>query len=264
LAYARAARDLRRRHRGAEYDVIHAHFGLSAYPALALRGAPHAVTLHGTDVRHARSGRLTRAILPRLDLVATVSADLAGDLPDGRRDSVAVLPCGVDLERFRRIPRAHAREALGLDPDEPCLLFPSDPARPGKRHDRAAVVAGDVRLIALGRVDPLEVPLWVNAANAVVVPSEAEGFGLAVLEALACDVPVLATPVGIHPLALEGIAGTLCAPFDATTWRAALETHLQAPDPRIDGRDRAALFSAERMARRVVAAWSELSAGPSR
>ena len=63
-------------------------------------------------------------------------------------------------------------------------------------------------------------PLWVNAANAVLVPSEREGFGLAVLEALACDVPVLATPVGITPEALEGIAGTLCAPFDAAAWRA--------------------------------------------
>ncbi len=50
-------------------------------------------------------------------------------------------------------------------------------------------------------------PLWVNAANAVLVPSEREGFGLAVLEALACDVPVLATPVGIHPEALASVAG---------------------------------------------------------
>ena len=71
------------------------------------------------------------------------------------------------------------------------------------------------------------------------MPSEREGFGLAVLEALACDVPVLATPVGIHPLALDGIAGTLCAPFAAGPWRAALAPHLEAPDPRVEGRARA-------------------------
>ena len=79
-------------------------------------------------------------------------------------------------------------------------------------------------------------PLYVNAANAVLVPSEREGFGLAVLEALACDVPVLATPVGIAPEALGGVPGTLCARFDAAAWRAALEPHLADPDPRIEGR----------------------------
>ena len=62
-------------------------------------------------------------------------------------------------------------------------------------------------LLTLGAVDPTEVPLWVNAANAVLVPSDREGFGLAVLEALACDVPVLATPVGIAPEVLRGRRG---------------------------------------------------------
>ena len=71
------------------------------------------------------------------------------------------------------------------------------------------------RCSTLGNVSPEQVPLWINAANAVLVPSEREGFGLAVLEALACNVPVLATPVGVHPQALDGVSGTLCAPFDA-------------------------------------------------
>jgi teichuronic acid biosynthesis glycosyltransferase TuaC len=261
--YARAIRALRRAHRGKDYDVIHAHFGLTAWVALTLRGAPHGVTLHGTDVRHRRSGLITRAALPLLDLVATVSADLAGELRGaGSKRQVAVLPCGVDMTRFRRLPRAAVRAQLGLDPAEPCLLFPADPARPAKRHDRAMQVADGVRLLSLGGVAPAAVPLWVNAANAVIVPSEREGFGLAVLEALACDVPVAATAVGIHPVALGDVAGTLCAEFDVDTWRAALSAHLAQADPRIAGRARAAMFSADRMARRVAAAWSDLSGVP--
>src|SRR5436190_198198 len=125
------------------YDVVHAHYGLTAWPALAVRGARRAVTLHGTDLRHPRTRRITHAAL---------------------------------------------------------------------------------------------------------VPSDTEGFGLAVLEALACDVPVLATPVGVHAQALDGVAGTLCEPFDATTWRSALQPHLDATDPRVDGREHAARFSAEHMA----------------
>jgi glycosyltransferase involved in cell wall biosynthesis len=261
--YARAARRLRREHSGRDYDVIHAHFGLTAWVALALRGAPRAVTLHGTDVRHPRSGRITRAALPLMDLVATASSELAGELRGaGTKRRVAVLPCGVDMTRFRPLPRADVRRQLGLDPDEPCLLFPADPERAVKRHDRARAVADGTRLLSLGAIAPDEVPLWINAANAVVVPSEHEGFGLAALEALACDVPVVATPVGAHPLALAGIAGTLCAPFDPGAWKEALAPHLAQPDPRVDGRARAELFSSERMARRVAAAWSELSGAP--
>jgi hypothetical protein len=79
-------------------------------------------------------------------------------------------------------------------------------------------------------------PLWVNAANAVLVTSEYEGFGLACVEALACDVPVLSTPVGIAPFALAGIAGALCAPFDAQTWSEAVGPHLRGARPAGRGR----------------------------
>ncbi len=259
--YASAGRELRRRYRGAGLDVVHAHFGLTAWPALFAPALVHGVTLHGTDVHHPRSRAITRAALPFLDFVATVSDDLAGDVPraPGRRVA-AVLPCGVATDRFLPLPRQDARAALGLAADGRYLLFGADPLRPEKRHDRALAVAdrAGAELLTLGHVDPGEVPLWVNAANAVLVPSEREGFGLAVLEALACDVAVVATPTGIHPAALAGIAGTLCAPFDVATWSAALTPHLDAADPRVAGRARAVEYGAGRMAERVLATWHEL------
>jgi len=258
-AYLRAARDLRRRHHGRRYDIVHAHFGLAAWPAMAVAAEKRVLTMHGTDLRHPRSRQITRAVLGRMDLAATVSAELAGLVPGaGTSRRVAVLPCGVATDRFSARPRALARQRLGLDPDGPYLLFPADPARPVKRFDRAKEVAGDTRLLALGHTAPEAVPYWVNAANAVLVPSDSEGFGLAVLEALACDVPVLATRVGIHPQALEGIQGTLCAEYDRDVWRAVLRPHLEAADPRVEGRARAELHGAEAMARRVLAAWREL------
>ena len=263
-AYVEAAREIRRRYRRERFDVVHAHFGLTAWPALLAPARFRAVTLHGTDLSHPRSRAITSAALRFVDLIATVSSSLARELPRSAASRGAViLPCGVDTGRFRPIPREQARAALGLDPAGPYLLFPADPGRAEKRHDRAVAVAGEVPLLALGGVDPSQVPLWVNAANAVLVPSEREGFGLAVLEALACEVPVLATPVGIAPTALSGIAGTVCAPFDATGWRSALERHLADPDPRIEGRGRAELFSASRMAARVAAAWRGLTSRPS-
>ncbi len=262
-AYVRAARRLRAERGDRRYDIVHAHFGLSIWPALAAHARARVVTLHGTDLAHARSRPVTLAGLRFNDLTGVASQPLAASVPrwaSGGR--VAVLPCGVDLHRFEPLDRAEARRRLGLSPDGPYLLFAADPARAEKRHDLALAAAGDVPLLTLGNVAPAEVPLWVNAANAVLVPSDREGFGLAVLEALACDVPVLATRVGIAPEVLAGVPGTLCAPFDVTVWRAALEPHLAAADPRVAGRTPAEPFSSDRMAERVLEAWRGLLASP--
>jgi glycosyltransferase involved in cell wall biosynthesis len=261
-SYPGAALELRRRFRGQRFDVVHAHFGLTAWPALAARLGPVVVTLHGNDLFHPRSRAITRAVLPLVRLPAAVSRAFAANVPGaGGRRRVAVLPVGIDTTRFRAIPRADARAKLGLDPEGPYLLFPHDPGRPLKRFDRAREVAGDVPLLTMGDVPPDEVPYWINAANAVLVPSQDEGFGLAVIEAIACGVPAFGTPVGIHPVALAAIDGALCAPYDPAVWRAALEPHLRDPDPRVDGRARAELFSADRMAARVVAAWHAVAEG---
>jgi glycosyltransferase involved in cell wall biosynthesis len=197
-------------------------------------------------------------------LPATVSAALAREAlaGAGTRRRVAVLPCGVDVARFREHDRRQARGRLGLDRERPHLLFPADPARSEKRHDRAQAIAAaaGAELLTLRSVPPSEVPLWVNAANAVLVTSEREGFGLAVLEALACNVPVLSTPVGVAPVVLAGLPGAHCSPYDRDRWLDAVRPYLEQPDPRIGGRARAELFSTERMARRVVAAYLDLIA----
>jgi teichuronic acid biosynthesis glycosyltransferase TuaC len=259
-AYLEAARELRRRYAGRDFDVIHAHYGLCGWSALALRGAPHVVTFHGTDLQHPKVGPLSRLLAKWIDLAAPVSATLARAGLPHHSGNIAILPCGVNLERFSALPRRAARERLGLDPDRPYLLFPADPARPEKRHDRALAIAraAGVELLHYERRPPEEVPLLINAANAVLVTSDREGFGLAALEALACDVPVLSTDVGIAKLALEGIDGTLCAPFHEATWRAAVAPHLMAAEPRVEGRARAALFDRNRLARRVFCAYQDV------
>ena len=173
---------------------------------------------------------------------------------------VAVLPVGIDLERFRPIPRAEARERLGLDPDGPYLLFPHDPVRPLKRYDRAVEAAGDVPLLTLGGVAPDEVPYWINAANAVLVPSAAEGFGLSVIEALACGVPAFGTPVGIHPVALQGIEGAYCAEWDRDAWREALRRTWRRPIRASTDALERSCSRADAMAARVVEAWHDLLA----
>jgi glycosyltransferase involved in cell wall biosynthesis len=263
--YRPAIRELRTILRNGRFDLVHAHYGLVGWCAQRAGARPLVVTFHGTDVRHRVVGRLSRRLAQRIDLVAGVSRALFGP-ESGRRGlplvpgGSAVLPCGVDVERFRPEPRADARERLGLEANGRYLLFPADPQRPVKRADRARELAerAGCELLSGGAIAGDQMPDYVNAANAVIVTSDNEGFGLVMLEALACEVPVLSTPVGIAPFALAGLEGCLAAPYDAELWAEALRPHLEAPESRIAGRARAEVFASTRMAQRVIAAYQDL------
>jgi glycosyltransferase involved in cell wall biosynthesis len=262
--YIPATRRLRHLLRRERFDLVHAHYGLAGWCAHLAGARPLLVSFHGTDVRHWLVGALSRRLSWRVDLIAAVSRSLFG--PEHGRPGLppvpgsAVLPCGPDLERFGALPRGDARRELGLEPDGRYLLFPADPARPEKRHDRAAELAATcgAELLTGGSIEPERMPLWINAANAVLVTSDYEGFGLACLEALACDVPVLSTPVGIAGYVLAGMPKALCAPFDTAAWARATEPLLEETDPRVAGGARAARLSAARMAERTIVVYRDL------
>lgn len=263
--YPRATRKLKGLIRDGGYDVVHAHYGLAGWCAALAGAEPLVVTFHGTDVRHRVVGPLSRLLARRQVLVAGASKALFRPesgrpglpMPAGRS---AVLPCGAKLERFGPVPRGRARSELGLDPSGRYLLFPADPARRVKRHDRAQQVAAraDARLLNLGGVDPARVPLMINAAAAVLITSDNEGFGLGAVEALACDVPVISTRVGAVPLLAGDLDGCLVAEFELGTFARFAGRHLDAPDPRVGGRRRAEAFGATRTAERVAEVYRDL------
>ena len=262
--YPRAVGSIRRILRRERFDLVHAHFGLAGWCAKLAGARPLVVTFHGTDVRHPLTGFLSRRLVGRLDLIAAARWLCSVPRASGR-------PCrGARAQRRpsrrcrpRSLPaasRADARASLGLDPGGRYLLFPAVSSRPVKRYDRARELADvlGAELLSGDGIDPGQMPSLMNAANAVVVTSDNEGFGLVAVEALACDVPVFSTPVGIAPFLLRGLDGCLAAPFNPGVWAEAIRPHLEADDPRVAGRDRAAWFSAQLMADRVIEAYGEV------
>ena len=238
------------------FDVVHAHFGLTAAPALAAGGALRGVTLHGTDLIAPRSRRITLAVLPRMDVVGVPSMGARALLPDRDRARADVLPCGIDLHTFTTLDRGEARRALGLDPSAPFALFPYDPTRAVKRHDLAVAAAGSHPLRTLGHESRDRMRLWLNAASVVVCSSDWETFGMAAVEAIACGTAVIATPTGVYEEALGDLDWARCAPFEPSAWRAFVDRALEEDAQHPDGLDHVRHWSSDAMAARLVEAWT--------
>jgi glycosyltransferase involved in cell wall biosynthesis len=199
------------------YDIVHAHYGYSAYPAMFRLRAPLVITLHGSDVLGAILERLcTRAVSHFADAVIVVSEEMRRRIPG------FVIPCGVDLSVFKPYDRDEARARLRWPKDRHIVLFPFDPARCEKRHDLARasverlVKEGiDAELMTVFNVANGEMPWCYSAADAMLLCSDREGSPTSVKEALACNLPVVATEVGDVGELLSGVAGTRIAPPDA-------------------------------------------------
>ena len=174
-----------------------------------------------------------------------------------RADRIAVIPCGVDTELFQPMDPVKAKDLLELPPD-PLLLYvgrlqpikgletllEAMPAVPepacllivGGEHDERESAHGAAlrrRLTALGlerrvrflRAQPQRrLRLFYAAADATVVPSYYESFGMVALEAMACGSPVVASRVGgLTTTIKDGVTGHLVPEGDA----AALASHLE-------------------------------------
>ena len=145
-------------------------------------------------------------------------------------EKIGIVPCGVDLDLFFPIEKRTARKKLGFDPEDRILLYVGrfDPLKGLNRllealaylknHHRLRllIIGGDGngapesrqlrqtavdlgiedKVVFVGRIEQEHLPPYYASADALVIPSHYESFGLVGLEALACGIPVISTPVG--------------------------------------------------------------------
>jgi glycosyltransferase involved in cell wall biosynthesis len=211
LGYLRAALAVRRALALGEYDIVHAHYGLTGLSCLA-QSLPLVLTLHGSDIygavdadgRTTLKGRMesaiSRLVARRADVVIAVSSRMLGLIE--RADAV-VVPVGIDTNLFRPIDQAAARRELGLDRSTPYVLFAANPENPVKRHWLAqqalSILQAEFPTAELVSVfgEPLErMPLWMNAADVLLITSAYEGGPMIHREAMACNLPVVSVNVG--------------------------------------------------------------------
>jgi len=210
--YLRGVRQVGRQLRTKRYDLIHAHFGLSGWVARWQSRVPLVVSFMGDDVlgRPARSGRITLAghflrisgfILARVATSVIVkSRQMASALS---LPSAHIIPNGVDLNLFRPMEQQQARKTLGLDSGKKFVLFPYNPKEARKRFDliQSAVSLAreqvpNLELLMARGLPQEQIPLFMNAADVLVIASMLEGSPNAVKEAMATNLPVITVDVG--------------------------------------------------------------------
>ncbi len=251
-----------RQSQNVSYDLVHSHYWLSCAVGAALGrewGVPHVATFHTLALAKmkARAGESEPRIRQRIETDAARGADSLVVFTEEERDDlaslygapvhrIAIMPQGVDLERFSPVGKSAARRALGIGEDERVVLYVGrmDPlkgidillrALPLMEcgdNARALIVGGSQRGDAerarleslaaklevadattfVGPVPQAELPAYYSAADVFVAPSHSESFGLAALEAMSCGTPVVASRVGgLKKTVSNGESGYLVA-----------------------------------------------------
>ena len=232
---------------GCHFSAGCEEFTRDCAPCLQLRRDPHRTA--------SRSLADQRAVVADISVVAPSRwlADCARRSSMFAGNRVEVIPYGINTAEFFPMPRAEAREQLGLPAECPLILFGADVAsdrRKGAAELVAAVhrVPGSPKLMCFGklkgrfaelgdRVIPLgylrsasELRAAYSAANVFALPSLEDNLPNTLIEALACGTPVAAFDVGgIPDILADGVNGRLAAAGDTAALAAALAELLGAP-----------------------------------
>lgn len=270
LNYFRALPSLPARVRAGSYDLVHVHFGYTALAAVAVSGCPTVISFCGDDllgrpdelgVRSRKSMALValgKRVARRADAIIVKSREMSDVLGPGYVD-VDVIPNGLDLDFFRPMGQADARAALGWPRDGEVLLFPANIRERRKNYGLAQAVCEQLQ--AQGRPVRLEwmfgrpqrdIMLAMAAADVMLSCSVQEGSPNAVKEAMAMNLPVVASDVGDCAERLAHCTPSAVVPLEVGAFTAAADAILRLGHVRSNGRDCVADLGVDAVARRVV------------
>lgn len=201
LGYLKNIHSIKKKVKSANYDLIHAHYSLSALTAtLSFPKIPIIVSLMGSDSKM----NLFWNLIIKINYyffwkqVIVKSEEMQNGL---KLDKCSVIPNGVDLNNFILKNKAELRKKLGFSKEKKYILFLSNPERVEKNYNLASEAAkslsnNNVELVVVYNKTQTEVIEYLNACDILLLTSLWEGSPNALKEAMACNLPIVSTNVG--------------------------------------------------------------------
>lgn len=218
-AYLKALVSLRHQIHNGDYEIIHCHHSYSAVISLLSGGLYRrkCVLSYQSDPGN-ESGILVFKILSKyFDRII-----LKNKAPEIKFPQTVYLPNGVDTDIFVPRDKVTCKRQLGLQLDKRYILFmDSYNRRPFKRIDRfyeiMEILKGkyghsNLEPLILTNTDRSLVPFYICAVDLHLLTSDFEGSPNSVKECIACNTPVVSTPVGNVKELLAGLEGCYVAP----------------------------------------------------
>lgn len=229
LGYLKSIFTLRRYLKTHQIHVIHAHYGLCGILAcLAKTKEKLVISFMGSDVlgmsKLSRGAFfLNKILLLASRFAARIGADciivktqeMANQLKIPGK--LAVVPNGVDLDRFIPGDKNAARLKLNRPVSKSFAIFVSSPSRPEKNYPLAEKAARDagLELVAVYGRPTEELVLYYHAADLLILTSYYEGSANVIKEAMACNRPIVSTEVGDARWVMGGVEGCYLTTFEA-------------------------------------------------
>jgi teichuronic acid biosynthesis glycosyltransferase TuaC len=175
-----------------------------------------------------------------------------------------IIPCGVNFEQFKPVPRDEARRQLNLPLDKKLVLWAGEHFRPIKRFDivQAAIAKAKekdpaIDLVLLSGKPHNDVPLYMSACDCLLLVSDGEGSPMVIKEAMTCNLPIVAFPTGDVADVVEGTEGCYLCTQDIDDVAEKLFLAVKTPR-RSNGRERVSYMEKGNIARQIIAVYRDL------
>ena len=193
------------------FDLIHAHYSMSAFVASLAGVKPLIVSLMGSDVKSDKLFKVFIYLFNMIFWTKTIVKSEDMKLSLGIKGA-KVIPNGVDLDKLKPLNQLECKKNLEWDIEKKQILFASNPNRYEKNYplaEKAFSLLNDINyeLKVLEDIPNEQMPLYLNAADLVLLTSLWEGSPNVIKEAMACNRPILSTDVGDVSILLNNVNG---------------------------------------------------------
>lgn len=219
LGYLKAIPCIRRIIKKGRYDLFHAHYNLSGIAASLAGCFPIVVSLMGSEAYMSDFIKIITRAFSKFRWTATIvkTKEMKALL---NLEGAYVIPNGVNIDRFVPGDMADARRKLNLRPDKKIVLFVSGKNRPEKnlplaKKAVASLEDSTVEFLHVSDAENSEIPVYMNAANILLLTSSREGSVNVIKEAMACNCPIVATNVGDVNAIIGNIKGCYLCTADS-------------------------------------------------